>query len=98
ATLAMALAFVTAAPAQQSQAADAPISGLIYLINTDAEAEIDSLLKWEQELKARGLTAMIKASNPVLETYPEVFKRLAAEGHAIIGGYPGICWDMPYEE
>jgi hypothetical protein len=76
----------------------APINGLIYLINTDAEAEIDGLLKWEQELGSRGLTAMIKASNPVLETYPEVFKRLAGDGHAIIGGYPGICWDMPYEE
>jgi hypothetical protein len=52
----------------------APINGLVYLINTDAEAEIDGLLKWGQELKSRGLTAMIKASNPVLETYPELFK------------------------
>lgn len=99
AALAMSLALANAAPAQQSsQAANATISGLIYLINTDAEAEIDGLLKWEQELKARGLTAMIKASNPVLETYPEVFRRLATEGHAIIGGYPGVCWDMPYED
>jgi hypothetical protein len=99
--LTIALAGATAAPAlaqQQPRSPDAGINGLIYLINTDAEAEIDGLLKWEQELRARGLTAMIKASNPVLETYPEVFRRLAGEGHAIIGGYPGVCWDMPYQE
>jgi hypothetical protein len=90
-----------AASAQEVPDADAgvrPINGLIYLINTDAQAEIDGLLKWEFELRDRGLTAMVKASNPVLETYPEVFRRLAQEGHEIIGGYPGICWDMPYEE
>jgi hypothetical protein len=80
------------------QSGTAPINGLIYLINTDAKAEMDGLLKWEVELKSRGLTAMIKASNAVIETYPEVFKRLASEGHEIIGGYPGICWDMPYEK
>jgi hypothetical protein len=74
------------------------IDGLVYLINTDAEAGIDGLLLWETELRERGLTAMIKASNPVLETYPEVFRRLATEGHEVIGGYPGICWDKPYEE
>lgn len=98
---AVALACAVGAPAlaqQDAVASNAPINGLIYLINTDAEAEIDGLLKWETELKARGLTAMIKASNPVLETYPEVFRRLAGEGHEIIGGYPGICWDMPYED
>ena len=97
---ALALALSTPAGAQQKAASgpDATINGLIYLINTHADEEIDGLLKWEQELKARGLTAMIKASNDVLETYPEVFRRLAGEGHAIIGGYPGICWDMPYEE
>lgn len=77
---------------------DTPINGLIYLINTDPEAEIDGLLKWETELRGRGLTAMIKASNPVLETYPEVFRRLAGAGHEIIGGHSGICWDKPYEE
>jgi hypothetical protein len=98
--VAIALACMIALPAaaQQESAAGAPINGLIYLINTHADEAIDGLLKWEQELKARGLTAMIKASNPVLETYPEVFKRLASEGHAIIGGYPGVCWDMPYED
>ena len=79
-------------------ATETPINGLVYLINTDAEAEIDGLLKWEVALKARGLTALIKASNTVLDTYPEVFRRLAREGHEIIGGYPGICWDMPYAD
>lgn len=76
----------------------AGINGLIYLINTDPEAGVDGLLWWESELRARGLTAMIKASNPVLETYPEVFRRLAGEGHEIIGGHAGICWDLPYED
>lgn len=94
---ALALALCAPAVAQQD-VTDTPINGLIYLINTHADEEIDGLLKWEQELKARGLTAMIKASNEVLETYPEVFRRLAADGHAIIGGYPGVCWDMPYED
>ena len=81
---------LAAATPAANQPGHASINGLIYLINTDPEAEIDGLLKWEGELKSRGLTAMIKASNAVLETYPEVFKRLAGEGHEIIGGYPGI--------
>lgn len=96
--LSAALALALCAPAGAQDVAKTPINGLIYLINTHADEEIDGLLKWEQELKARGLTAMIKASNDVLETYPEVFRRLAADGHAIIGGYPGVCWDMPYED
>lgn len=82
----------------QAETAANPINALVYLINTDAEAPIDGLLQWELQLRDRGLTAMIKASNPVLENYPEVFRRLAGEGHVIIGGYPGICWDMPYED
>jgi hypothetical protein len=100
ATGAAAACIFAAAVSAHAFAEDPParaINGLIYLINTDAEAEIDGLLKWESELATRGLTAMIKASNPVLETYPQVFRRLAEEGHEIIGGYPGICWDMPYE-
>ena len=86
----------TASPLPAQEAA--PINALVYLINTDAEAEIDGLLRWELELRERGLTAMIKASNPMLEAYPEVFRRLAEAGNEIIGGYPGICWDKPYEE
>jgi hypothetical protein len=73
-------------------------NGLIYLINTYADEEMDGLLRWEQELRSRRLTAMIKASGPVLETYPQIFKRLAQEGHEIIGGYAGVCWDMPYAD
>ena len=73
-------------------------NGLIYLINAHADEEMDGLLRWEQELRSRGLTAMIKASGPVLETYPQIFRRLAHEGHEIIGGYAGVCWDMPYED
>ncbi len=81
------------------KAADpSPINGLVYLINTAEKEGIDGLLRWEIELRQRGLTAMIKASEPVLETYPQVFRRLAGEGHEIIGGYAGICWDMPYED
>lgn len=75
-----------------------PINGLVYLINSHADEPIDGLLRWELELRERGLTAMVKASNPVLEAYPEVFRRLAAAGHEIIGGHSGICWDKPYEE
>ena len=78
--------------------ASAPINGLVYLINTHADEDIDGLLRWEIELRKRDLTALIKASNPVLASYPEVFRRLAGEGHEIIGGYAGICWDKPYEE
>jgi hypothetical protein len=94
----MAFAFSSSlAPGLQAQEA-APINALVYLINTHAEERIDGLLRWELELRERDLTAMVKASNPVLETYPEVFRRLAGAGHEIIGGYPGICWDKPYED
>lgn len=75
-----------------------PINGLVYLINSHADEPIDGLLRWELELRERGSTAMVKASNPVLEAYPEVFRRLARAGHEIIGGHSGICWDKPYEE
>lgn len=75
-----------------------PINGLIYLILTSPDEEIDGLLKWEQELNDRGLTALIKASKPVLEKYPEVFKRLSDEGHEIMAGNPDSCWDVSYDE
>ena len=73
------------------------INGLMYLIQNDPADTADGLLKWETELNKRGLTALIKASKPVLEKYPELFRRLAKEGHVIMGGYAGICWDMPYD-
>lgn len=75
-----------------------PINGLVYLINSHADEPIDGLLRWELELRERELTAIVKVSNPLLEAYPEVFRRLAAAGHEIIGGHSGICWDKPYEE
>lgn len=59
---------------------------LIYLINAQADEEMDGLLRWETELRSRGLTTMIKTSGPVLETYPQLFKRLAQDGREIIGG------------
>lgn len=85
-------------PATAQEETTPPINSLVYLIATDAEAPIDGLLQWELQLRARGLTAMIKASNEVLERNPELFRRLATAGHVVIGGYPGVCWDMPYEE
>lgn len=91
-------ALMLAALPALAEEAPAPINALVYLIETDAEAPLDGLLQWELQLRARGLTAMIKASNEVLERNPELFRRLAGEGHVVIGGYPGICWDMPYED
>lgn len=91
-------ALILAAPAPAEDQPGTPVNGLVYLIETHPEAEIDGLLRWELELRERGLTAMIKASTPVLETYPQVFRRLAGQGHEIIGGHAGICWDKPYEE
>ena len=57
-----------------------------------ADEEMDGLLRWETELQSCGIAAMIKASGPVLETYPQLFKRLAQDAHEIIGGlaYP-LC-------
>ena len=77
---------------------DETINGLIYLINNTAGEGANGLLKWEKELDKRGLTAMIKATNEVFEEFPEVFRRLAEKGNEIIGGYPGSCWDVPYED
>ncbi|MDV7143164.1 polysaccharide deacetylase family protein [Tropicimonas sp. TH_r6] len=102
----MALGCLTAAASWAQQqpgvadggAAPETTNGLIYLINANADEEIDGLLKWEGELRSRGLTAMIKASGPVLETYPQLFRRLAQDGSEIIGGSSQICWDMPYED
>lgn len=47
---------------------------------------MDGLLRLETELRPPGLTTMIKASGPVLETYPQLFKRLFQDGREIIGG------------
>jgi hypothetical protein len=71
---------------------------MFFLINVDADEDMDGLLRWEQELRSRGLTAMIDVSGPVLDAYPQLFKRLAQEGHAVIGGNSEVCWDVPYDE
>lgn len=41
---------------------------------------------------------MVDVSGPVLDAHPQLFKRLAEEGHAVIGGNSEVCWDEPYEE
>lgn len=61
--------------------------------------EVDGILQWEKELDSRGLTALIKAQDNVLEENPEIFERLANKGYEIAGGYDEApFWDIPYEE
>ena len=79
-------------------ARSATTNGLIFLVNNQADEDMDGLLRWEKELRSRDLTAMVYATGPVLETYPQVFKRLAQTGHEVIGGFSEVCWDMPYED
>lgn len=100
--LAMALCCLVggAASAQDTEAeaqTDAT-NGMIFLINVDEDEDMDGLLQWEKELRARGLTAMVDVSGPVLDAHPQLFKRLAQNGHAVIGGNSEVCWDVPYEE
>lgn len=71
-------------------------NGMIMLIEFE---KIEGILNWEKELNCRGLTALVKAQDNVIEEYPDVFKRLAEEGYEIAGGYDSApFWDMPYEE
>ncbi|MCI2395992.1 hypothetical protein [Aliiroseovarius sediminis] len=86
-----------AQPADEN-AQSTPTNGMVFLINVDEDEEMDGLLRWEQELGSRGLTAMIDVSGPVLDAYPQLFKRLAQDGHEVIGGNAEVCWDVPYEE
>jgi len=73
------------------------INGLVFLIENSQE--IEGILKWEKELDQKGLTALIKANQGVIEKYPHVFQRLAQKGHEIALGYSdSTCWDMPYAE
>lgn len=82
----------------QTAEGTATTNGMIFLINVDADEEMDGLLQWEKELKSRGVTAMVDVSGPVLDAHPQLFKRLAQGGHAVIGGNQDVCWDVPYEE
>jgi hypothetical protein len=52
-------------------------TGVAYLMDAYADEEIEDLLRWEIEIQSPGLTAMIKASSRIPETYPQIFKRLA---------------------
>jgi hypothetical protein len=61
--------------------------------------EIDGILQWEKELDQRGLTALVKVQDNVLEGNEDVFKRLADKGYEIAGGYDEApFWDMSYDE
>lgn len=72
------------------------INALMMLIEFE---RIEGILQWEKELDSRGLTALVKVQDNILEEYPEVFKRLADKGYEIAGGYDQApFWDMSYEE
>ena len=72
------------------------INGMIMLIEFE---KIEGILQWEKELDARNLTALLKVQDNVLEDYPEVFKRLAAKGYEVAGGYDEApFWGMSYDE
>lgn len=71
-------------------------NGLMMLIEFE---KIEGILNWEKELDERGLTALVKVQDNVLEEYPKVFKRLSDKGYEIAGGYDSEpFWDMPYEK
>jgi len=71
-------------------------NGLMMLIEFE---KIEGILNWEKELDERGLTALVKVQDNVLEEYPNVFKRLSDKGYEIAGGYDSEpFWDMPYEK
>ncbi len=52
-------------------------NGVAYLIDAYADEEMEDLLRWEIEIQSPGLMAMINASSRIIETYPQIFKRLA---------------------
>ncbi len=71
-------------------------NGLIMLIEFE---KIEGILNWERELDSKGIGALVKVQDNVLEEYPNVFKRLANKGYEIAGGYDiAPFWGMPYEE
>jgi hypothetical protein len=71
-------------------------NGMIMLIEFE---KIEGVLNWERELDNRGIGALVKVQDNVLEEYPDVFKRLANKGYEVAGGYDiAPFWDMPYEE
>ena len=71
-------------------------NGMIMLIEFE---KIEGVLNWEKELDSRGISALVKVQDNVLEEYPDVFKRLVSKGYEIAGGYDSEpFWDMPYED
>jgi len=71
-------------------------NGMIMLIEFE---KIEGVLNWERELDSRGIGALVKVQDNVLEEYPDVFKRLANKGYEVAGGYDvAAFWDMPYEK
>ena len=72
------------------------INTMLMLIEFE---RIEGIEQWEKELDSRGLTALVKVQDNVLEEYPTVFKRLANKGYEIAGGYDKApFWDMSYDE
>ena len=72
------------------------INTMLMLIEFE---RIEGIEQWEKELDSRGLTALVKVQDNVLEENPTVFKRLADKGYEIAGGYDKApFWDMPYDE
>lgn len=97
---AMLLAVVTMAgfgyKAKLASTSAKPINTLLMLIEFE---RIEGIEQWEKELDKRGLTALVKVQDNVLEENPEVFKRLADKGYEIAGGYDKAAfWDMSYDE
>ncbi len=73
-----------------------PINAMLMLIEFE---RIDGILQWEKELNKRGFTALVKAQGNIPKEYPNVFKRLADNGHEIAGGYDGEpFWNMSYDK
>lgn len=71
-------------------------NGMIMLIEFE---KIEGVLNWEKELDSRGISALVKVQDNVLEEHPGVFKRLASKGYEIAGGYDiEPFWGMPYED
>lgn len=72
------------------------INSMMMLIEFEG---VEGILQWEKELDKRGLTALIKVQDNVLEGNKEVFERLSEKGYEIAGGYDQApFWDMSYEE
>jgi hypothetical protein len=72
------------------------INTMLMLIEFE---NVNGVLQWEKELDQRGLTALVKVQDNVLQAYPDVFKGMADKGYEIAGGYDQAAfWGMPYEE